>query len=70
MGACVAVKNRDGLDASAIATLEGNEELARCLRRLRAGGHIPVDKDYVEYLFITNGGIKFLFRSIEVCVCT
>ena len=70
LGADVALKNRDGQDASAVAAHEGNEELAQRLRRLRAGGHIPVGKDWVEYLFIQNGGIKFLFRSGQVCVCT
>ena len=70
LGADVALKNRDGQDASAVAAHEGNEELAQRLRRLRAGGHIPVGKDWVEYLFIQNVGIQFLFRSGQVCVCT
>ena len=70
LGADVALKNRDGQDASAVAAQEGNAELAQRLRRLRAGGHIPVSKDWVEYLFIQNGGIKFSCRSGQVCVCT
>jgi len=45
LGADVALKNRDGQDASAVAADDGNDQLAERLRRLRAGGHIPVDKD-------------------------
>jgi len=45
LGADVALKNRDGQDASAVATDEGNEELAQHVRRLRTGSHITIDKD-------------------------
>jgi len=60
LGADVALKNRDGQDACAVTADEGNEELAQHLRRLRAGRHIPVDKDsacahnYIGNVLIQN----------------
>jgi len=48
LGADVALKNRNDQDAAAVAAYEGNKKLAHRLRCLRAGGCIPVNRDWIE----------------------